>query len=269
MCYYNGRYVGRSEAIRLRNIEKQLDALQYTDRSVNGFDYQKWPVIKSYKDGTDWKFSPMEWGYIPETFAGQKLDTREKVALWRKGYTHPLRGYVKPKTILNAKGEELLWEDKIFNESAMYRRGLLPSPGFFEARHFPKVGKKGQLLKSTESFPYRIHPKSGKPWLMAVIWTPWTDSITKEYVETFAIVTTKANALMRQIHNTKERQPTILPYNLAEEWLFGHLTPERITEIATYQLPPEEMDYYNVPRKFWELENPDERCEYDIPAIAA
>jgi putative SOS response-associated peptidase YedK len=268
MCYYNGRYVGRSEAIRLKNIERQLDALQYTDKSINGFDYEKWAVIKTFKEGTDWKYAPMEWGFIPQTFANAKLDTREKVTKWRKGYKDPVRGWVKGHTLLNARGDEVLLPGKVFNEAALYRRCLLPTPGFYEARHLPKIGKKGQELKSTETYPYRILPKSGKPWLMACIWNPWTDAETHEYVETFAIVTTEANALMRHIHNTQKRQPTILPNDLAEEWLFGDLSEKRITEIATYQLAPEEMNYYTVQRKFWTLPNADETCDYaELSAI--
>jgi putative SOS response-associated peptidase YedK len=44
---------------------------------------------------------------------------------------------------------------------------------------------------------------------MAGIWQPWTDKATGEYVETFSIVTTKANKLMEQVHNSKTRMPTI------------------------------------------------------------
>ena len=34
MCNYNGRIVSRAEFIRLKNPEKQLDAVQYTGKSV-------------------------------------------------------------------------------------------------------------------------------------------------------------------------------------------------------------------------------------------
>lgn len=38
---------------------------------------------------------------------------------------------------------------------------------------------------------------------MAGIWQPFTDKETGETMDTFAIVTTKANALMEQLHNHK------------------------------------------------------------------
>jgi len=45
---------------------------------------------------------------------------------------------------------------------------------------------------------------------MAGIWQLWKDTETGEYVETFSIVTTSANKLMEQIHNSTKRMPTIL-----------------------------------------------------------
>jgi len=76
---------------------------------------------------------------------------------------------------------------------------------------------------------------------MAGIWQPWTDKETGEYVESFAIVTTKANQLMGQTHNTKKRMPAILNDDLAYEWLLGDLGEDRIFEIAGTQHPAEEM----------------------------
>ena len=70
---------------------------------------------------------------------------------------------------------------------------------------------------------------------MAGIWIPWTGKITGEYVESFSIVTTKANHLIEQVHNTKKRMPTILNEDLAYEWMFGKLDEKRIAEIATFQ----------------------------------
>jgi putative SOS response-associated peptidase YedK len=76
---------------------------------------------------------------------------------------------------------------------------------------------------------------------MAGIWQPWTDKETGEYMETFAIVTTKANKLMEQIHNTKKRMPILLNEDLAYEWLFDDLSEQRVLEIAGTQYPSEEM----------------------------
>jgi putative SOS response-associated peptidase YedK len=152
MCNYNGRYINRSETIRIGHIERQLEAMQNAGVSVNGFMYEQWPVIKAINSDT-WKDVCMEWGFIPDSWFGKKLDTREKVAQWRTGYKDPKKGWVSGITTLNAKGEELLLPGKIYNDSAFHRRCIIPSPGFYESRHLPKIGKKGQELKATETYP--------------------------------------------------------------------------------------------------------------------
>jgi putative SOS response-associated peptidase YedK len=103
---------------------------------------------------------------------------------------------------------------------------------------------------------------------MAGIWQPWTDKITGEFVETFAIVTTKANPLMEQIHNSKKRMPTILNEDLAWEWLFGDLTEQEISDISQWQYPAHEMEACTISKDFREALEPAEPFQYeDLPAL--
>ena len=103
---------------------------------------------------------------------------------------------------------------------------------------------------------------------MAGIWQPWKDTETGEYVETFSIVTTAANKLMEQIHNSKKRMPTILTEDLAWEWIFDDLDEERITEIARYQFPAEQMEACTISKDFRSALAPKELVVYgDLPAI--
>ena len=85
---------------------------------------------------------------------------------------------------------------------------------------------------------------------MAGIWQPWTDQKTGEYVESCAIVTTKANRLMEQVHNSKKRMPTILNEDLAWDWMFGKLDEKKILHIAATQCPPEEMEAWSINKSF-------------------
>lgn len=41
---------------------------------------------------------------------------------------------------------------------------------------------------------------------------------------------------MKQIHNSKNRMPVILPKELAEEWISSGLSEQRITELGTHQI---------------------------------
>ena len=103
---------------------------------------------------------------------------------------------------------------------------------------------------------------------MAGIWQPWTDKSTGEYIESFAIVTTRANKLMEQVHNTKKRMPVILNDDLAFEWMFGDLGEDRILEIAATQYPAEEMQACTISKDFREALEPAKPFVFeDVPAL--
>ena len=75
---------------------------------------------------------------------------------------------------------------------------------------------------------------------------------------------------MKQIHNSKERQPTILTEALAWEWLLGDLSEDRIKEIGQFQLPANEMEAYTLPKDFREALDPTAPFEYseeDVPPL--
>ena len=73
---------------------------------------------------------------------------------------------------------------------------------------------------------------------------------------------------MKQVHNSKMRQPTILTEDLAWEWLFGDLSEDRITEIGKYQFPAEQMEVYTLPKDFREALDPTECFDYaELPAL--
>jgi putative SOS response-associated peptidase YedK len=87
-------------------------------------------------------------------------------------------------------------------------------------------------------------------------------------VESFAIITTKANCLMEQVHNSKKRMPTILNEDLAYEWIFGNLDEKRILEIAATQFPAEEMQARTIAKDFREVLEPGKEFVYeDLPAL--
>lgn len=98
---------------------------------------------------------------------------------------------------------------------------------------------------------------------MAGIYQPWTDKETGETINTFAIVTTKANDLMEQVHNVKKRMPLILTEDLAHEWLLGNLAQQRITEIANFQFSSDEMTAHTVAKDFRTALDPTEAFEYE------
>lgn len=266
MCYYNGQRVSRQEYIELMKIEKSIKNLNLSSRPAvqNGFNYGATIVLVANEDRNDFNVVEMEWGYAPN-FAKTRADLKD----FRFGHKDSNGKYKPGITTLNAKGEELLLPGKMYRDGALKRRCLVLSTGFFEWRHiFPLNKKTGQPLKTAEKYPYYISLKDQEYFYMAGIWNPWTDRITGEHVNTVAIVTTAANKLMSQVHNSKERMPTILDDELAWEWMMEDLPEDRITELATTQYPTEKMQACTIEKEFQKSIEPTKPYSYeDLPAL--
>ena len=82
------------------------------------------------------------------------------------------------------------------------RRCLVPADGFYEWQ----PGEKKQ--------PYRITMKDGEPFAMAGLWERWDKG--EEPLESFTIIVTAGNSLMKPIH---DRMPVILPPETWDHWL--------------------------------------------------
>jgi putative SOS response-associated peptidase YedK len=265
MCYYNGAKVTKDEHIRLRHLEKLVAKYDFLSKPLHiGFDYAPAPVLKRIEGQEDFEIVQMEWGFIPSY-----INDRDSVSRFRSGYKKDNGEWQQPIITLNAVAEELLLPRKIYREAALQRRCLVLSTGFYEWRHvFPLNKRTGLPLKTANKIPYHITPKEKDYWFMAGIWTPWNDRTTGEYVETFSVITTAANKLMEQVHNNKKRMPAILTEELAWEWLFEDLSEERISEIAKFQFPPDQMNAYPIVKDFREALDPTAPCTYDeLPGL--
>lgn len=263
MCNYNGIRVSRSEFIRLKELEIEVEKYNLMRPVQNGFVYQDWPVIRPSSE-CRYEMVMMEWGFLP-----LYLKNREAVKRFRNGYKNEATGkWVPGFTTLNAVGEELLTPGKMYRDAALNRRCLFLSSGFFEWQHFQEIGKSGKLLKTPGKYPYRISVKDKPYFFIAGVWQHWTDKDTSETVPTAALCTTFANGLMRQIHNSKLRMPTILSEDLAAEWISEGLSEERITEIATYQISSKEMHAYQLEKDFMKSDDPLKETTYShIPEL--
>jgi putative SOS response-associated peptidase YedK len=265
MCYYNGQRVSHEEFIRLHSMSRATADFDFLDKDLSvGFTYNLNAVVVPVPGKQDFDIVQMEWGFIP-IYARARQDVKNM----RFGYKDAKGQYRPPITTLNAMGEELLKPGKIYRDAGLKRRCLVLSSGFFEWRHIYPINKKtGEPLKKSITYPYYIGVKDQPYFYMAGIWQPWADKETGEMVNTFAIVTTTANNLMEQVHNTKKRMPTILNDDLAYEWMFGDLSEERITELATTQFPTELMTACTIAKDFRESVEPTMAFEYeDLAAL--
>jgi putative SOS response-associated peptidase YedK len=162
---------------------------------VSGFSHPLLPVIRT--DG----IIPCEWGLIP---------------FWVKdaGVAGDLRG----KT-LNAVGETV-FSKPAFRNSVSSQRCLLGINGFFEWREFNKA-----------KYPYFIKSRSRDIFSLGCLSERWIDKSTGEIRNTFSIITTPANLLMEQIHNTKKRMPLILGPGQEKNWIDPRLPKEQVAAL--------------------------------------
>jgi putative SOS response-associated peptidase YedK len=150
----------------------------------NGAPSQDLLVIRRNPKTGEVSLDPLRWGLIPYWCADPK-------------------GGRKP---INAKCETMR-DLSTFREAYRKRRCILPVDGFFEWKAI-----KGQKAKQ----PYAIAMKDGAPFGIAGIWENWKEPPSGEWIRTFAIITTDANALVAEIH---DRMPVILPREGYARWL--------------------------------------------------
>lgn len=246
-------------------VDDQLDIDFPVSNYMNGFNHEMTPVmVLGRKDGKK-HLARMMWGFLPAY-----IKNMEDAQRFWTGYKDEKGKWINGFTTLNAVGEEM-FSKPMYKEAALTKRCIVFTDGFYEWRHvYPLNKKTGLPLKTALKYPYHIKLKGESLIMMAGLWTPWrhqevnkdTGEITDLVTPVYTIVTTVANALMAQVHNSKMRMPTILTKELAEEWLDPNLRPERILEIATHQYPVEKMEAYTVEKGFQEAMNPRLRHEY-------
>jgi putative SOS response-associated peptidase YedK len=145
---------------------------------------------------------------------------------------------------INAKSETVASLPS-FRDAYRGRRCLLPVDNFFEWRAI-----KGARAKQ----PYAIAMRSGQPFALAGIWENWQKPGTEEWLRTFAIITTTANDLVRDIH---DRMPVIVPPASYDRWLSA-IEPDPRDMLVPY--PPELM-------RMWPISTRVNKPEHDDPAI--
>ncbi len=270
MCYYNGTKVTRAEYIRLKHLEKLVANYKFIDRDViNGFDFGVTAILKPMKDKEDFDIVPMEWGFVPDPLGWPFIETREQLFKVRRGYKDARGKWNEGINFLNAVSEEIVKPGKVYRKAAQERRCIFLSSGYFEWRHiFPMNKRTGEPLKTAKKYPYRVGQKGREYFWIAGVWQEWTDADTGETIDTCALTTTSGNLVTSQIHNSKSRMPTMLTDELAWEWMFGKLDDKRITEIASFNLPWEEISYYTLAKDFLSSHEPWKEHFYpELPPI--
>ena len=187
MCFYSRQSrEALTAARRFRAEVRNPDEFLKSD-IINGFSHPSCPVITSEDTATIQNYS---WGLIPAWSPDISVSD----------YT------------LNARIESLSIT-RSFKEY-INNRCLVIADGFYEWRHTVINGKKFRER-------FLITLPGDELFAFAGLFSHWRDPATGLVKNTFTIVTTAANDLMCQIHNTKQRMPVILKEEDEREWLTG------------------------------------------------
>ena len=152
---------------------------------INGFSFPKVPIIM---DESKTEAILGDWGLIP---------------FWAKDRNIQ-------KATLNGRIETL--DEKPNFKNSINKRCLVLVNGFYEWKWLDPKGKDKQR--------YFIQLDSDdKAFALGGIYNQWIDKTTGEELTSFSIVTTDANDLMADIHNTKHRMPIILSKQARDAWL--------------------------------------------------
>ena len=179
MCY---RVQINADKIKLQkrfNATFQDSELEFVGGEINGFSHPNLPVIT---DRNSTIIQPMEWGLLPSWAADKSFQ----------------------KNTLNCKIETAA--EKPTFKNSLNQRCLILVSGFYEWKHVTE-GKKIVKQKFLLTSPNQDF------FTLAGLYNNWNGT------NTFTILTTEANELMAEIHNTKKRMPVVLKQQEEALWL--------------------------------------------------
>ena len=177
---------------------------------------QRSPVVRRGEDGRR-RLDMLTWGLVP---------------FWAKDRSIGSR-------MIMARGESIAVKPA-FREAFRQRRCLVVADGFYEWARTPE-GKQ----------PYAIRRRNEGVFAFAGLWERWRTLEGSEVLETFAIVTTGANATLRPIH---PRMPVVLDAADHVAWL--EAPPEKA--ITLVRPAPEDMlQAYQVSTRVNSVRNDD------------
>lgn len=229
MCY------DISFTVNIKELGDYIPDLVYDTQISINFDatthimahgYGEHPII--YRDRNDLLMHCrlMEWGCIPFYVKEEKSFLSQR------------------STMLNARSERILEDNRSYWYKIRNRRCLIPVSGIYEHREV--AGWKRKV-------PYFIRLKDQPvfflPGLYSVAELPDLDTgeVIKRF--TYTLITRNANSVMMKIHNggdNKFRMPLFLSLEMSREWLNEDLGEERYKEVLNFEMPSEQLNYHPV-----------------------
>ena len=134
-------------------------------------------------------------------------------------------------SLINARGEEIT-EKLSYAQAFQRRRCVVPLSGFYE---WKREGRRKR--------PFAIHLREGPIMSVAAVWERWQPAGATAPLQSFSIVTTRANPLMAWIH---DRMPVILAESDVELWLDPDVREQERLLPLVRPCPPEWLTAFEV-----------------------
>lgn len=152
---------------------------------------------------------------------------------------------------VNARAETVAVKPS-FKDSFRCRRCLIPTDGFYE---WQPSGRRKQ--------PWLVRLKTGDLFALAGLWDRWMGR-GGEALETFTIIVTDANDLLRPLH---ERMPVIVEPGDYGFWLdVDHFDQSRLRSLLR-PFPSERLEAYRVSPRVNSPQYDDEQCSAPLGAL--
>ncbi len=206
MC---GRYAQYSSGEAIANTFDATLQIEDLVLRYNAAPMQWLPVVRQRPSG-ERVVQLLRWGLVPS---------------WSKDEAIAAR-------LINARAETLA-EKPSFRAAFRMRRCIVPANGFYEWAK-PPAGKQ----------VFYIHPSGDLLLAFAGLWERWTRPEDGEVIDSFTIVTTAANALVRPIH---DRMPVVLGPEEVRVWL-DRETPADVLHGLLIPYPDGRLASYPVSR---------------------
>lgn len=214
MCFHTA--LSATPAMLAKRYQKENSDIQDFSPSyhISAFNHDYYPIITTASE-----IQKAQWGLIPYWIK----DSEKAVAIQNQ--------------TLNARSESVFTKPS-FRGPIRHQRCLIPVTGFFDWRH-----------EKDKKIPYFISLRDEEIFSLAGIYDYWKDPSSGILVPTFSILTTSANEMMAEIHNTNFRMPVILAPTDERVWLTPTLSEKEIETLAK-PFPTASMQAYPIRNDF-------------------
>lgn len=211
-----GRYTLTKPIKTLKEHFQAIAVAMEHDKRYNIAPSQAVPIVIAGKRKRE--IHTMRWGLIPSWSKDPALGNR----------------------LINARAETV-HEKPSFKSSFKNRRCLVPADGFYEWQ-----------TREEGKFPQYIRLRTGELFAFAGLWSEWDSG--EEILQTFTIITTRANRELASLHH---RMPVILSPGEYDRWLDGSAS-----DLHRLLRPLEEglLEHYEISKTVNSPKNDSEAC---------